>query len=76
MKLKKLLIIMTILVIFLIIIDQLSKILVDNFVKDDKEIISNVIVVTKIENEGIAFGISKRKLKKYSFNSFSFNFNN
>ncbi len=75
MKLKKILLIMTIFSISLIAIDQLSKILVDNFVTEDKKIISNFLVVTKIENEGIAFGMAKRKCKKHAFSNFSFNFN-
>ena len=61
MKLKKIWIMMFVIVISLIIIDQLSKVLIDNFITEDKKIISNVFVITKIENEGVAFGLIKRK---------------
>ena len=51
MELKRILKIMLSIVLVLIIIDQFSKIIVD------------VFVITKIENEGMAFGMNKNNLK-------------
>ena len=62
MKAKKIFKIMIIVILCLIIIDQLSKVLVDKFIESEMNCISNVLVITKIENEGIAFGLNKRKL--------------
>ena len=63
MELKRILKIMLSIVLVLIIIDQFSKIIVDKFVEDKINCISNVFVITKIENEGIAFGMNKNNLK-------------
>lgn len=63
MELKKIFRIIVILGLILIIIDQTSKILINRFVSEDINIIPNeVLTITKVENEGIAFGINKQNL--------------
>ena len=63
MELKKIFKIIVILGLILIIIDQTSKILINRFVSEDISIIPNkVLTITKVENEGIAFGINKQNL--------------
>ena len=58
MKLKNIFKIVIIISMILIIIDQTSKIVVKNFVDKDIEIIPNILNITKLENEGVAFGIN------------------
>lgn len=62
MKLKKILRIVLIVSLILILIDQTSKILINNLVKEDIKIIPNLFTITKLENEGLAFGINKKNL--------------
>ena len=62
MKLKKILRIVLIVSLILILIDQTSKILINNLVKEDIEIIPNLFSITKLENTGIAFGLNKKNL--------------
>ena len=63
MELKKIFRIIVILGLILIIIDQTSKILINRFVSEDINIIPNeVLTITKVETEGIAFGINKQNL--------------
>ena len=45
-----------------IITDQTSKILVNKFVNKDIKVIPNIFTITKLENEGIAFGLNKQNL--------------
>ena len=61
MELKKVFKIIVIISSILIIIDQTSKILISNFVTEDIVLIpNNTLTITKVENEGIAFGINKQ----------------
>ena len=60
MKLKKILKVVIIITLGIIIIDQTSKILINKFVSEDIEIIPNIFAITKLENEGIAFGLNKQ----------------
>lgn len=47
----------------LIIIDQTSKILIAQFMENDFKIIpNNILTITKVENEGMAFGLNKQNL--------------
>lgn len=62
MNLKKILKISLIIIIILIIIDQSSKILIKKFVSEDISIITNFLTITKVENEGIAFGLNKNNI--------------
>ena len=62
MELKKIFKLMFFICLVLIIIDQASKILVNNLVSKDIIIIPETLVITKVENEGIAFGINKQNL--------------
>ncbi|MBR2289875.1 MAG: signal peptidase II [Clostridia bacterium] len=62
MELKKIFRIMVIIGIIVIIIDQMSKILISNLVEEKIEIIPNVFAITKVENEGIAFGLNQQNL--------------
>lgn len=62
MENKKLLKVLLITIILLILIDQISKILVIKFLPDEKILIQNVLAISKVENEGIAFGLNKQNL--------------
>lgn len=63
MDIKSIFKIVYILGLILIILDQTSKIIVNSYIKEDVEIITNnVLTITKVENEGIAFGLNKRNL--------------
>ena len=62
MKLKNIFKIIIILGIILIIIDQTSKILISNNLKSDFNLINDFITITRVENEGIAFGLNKQNL--------------
>lgn len=62
MKLKKILRIVIIVCLILIIIDQTSKILINNLVSKDIIIIPNIFSITKLENKGMAFGINKKNI--------------
>lgn len=63
MELKKIFKIVLILGIILILFDQTGKILVNCFVEKDISIIPNdILSVTKVNNEGIAFGLNKQNL--------------
>ena len=60
MESKILIKISLIIIIILILIDQVSKICLDIFLTKDINLISDILVITKVENEGIAFGINKQ----------------
>lgn len=60
MESKKIIKISLIIIIILILIDQVSKICLDIFLTKDINLISDILVITKVENEGIAFGINKQ----------------
>ena len=62
MENKKLLKVLLITIILLILIDQISKILVIKFLPEEKILIQNVLAISKVENEGIAFGLNKQNL--------------
>ena len=63
MELKKILKIILILGLILILIDQTSKVLINNFIKEDIILVPNeILTITKVENEGIAFGLNKQNL--------------
>ena len=62
MDLKRIFKIVLIIMIILIIIDQSSKILIKKFVDEDINIIPNFLTITKLENEGIAFGLNKNNI--------------
>lgn len=62
MESKKIFKIILILVIVIVLIDQISKILVDKFMPDETVILQNVLSITKYENEGIAFGINNQNV--------------
>lgn len=63
MDLKKIFKMILIICLILIVIDQTSKILINKFVEDDIEIIpSKMLMITKVENEGFAFGLNKQNL--------------
>lgn len=62
MELKKIVKISCIIIIIFIILDQTSKILIDNLVTSDVKFIPNILTITKLENEGLAFGINKQNL--------------
>lgn len=62
MESKKIFKIILILVIVIVLIDQISKILVDKFMPDETVILQNVLSITKYENEGIAFGINNKNV--------------
>ena len=69
MELKKIFKIILIICFILIIIDQSSKILINKFIQDDVKIIpNNILTITKVENEGIAFGLNKRNLGNIALN--------
>lgn len=60
MKLKKICRILIILCILLILIDQISKLLINNYLDDKIVLIENVLSIVKVENTGIAFGLNKQ----------------
>ena len=62
MKLKKILRIVLLVSLILIIIDQISKILINNLVNEDIKIVPNLFTITKLENKGMAFGINKQNI--------------
>ena len=62
MKLKKIFKIVIIVSLIMIIIDQASKILINNLVNEDIKVIPEIFTITKLENEGIAFGLNKQNL--------------
>lgn len=62
MESKKILKIILIVTILVILIDQVSKILIDIFVQNDIVILQNVLEISKFENEGFAFGINKQNI--------------
>ena len=63
MELKKIFKIITIIGIILILLDQTSKILISNYMEKEMKIIpNNILTITKVENEGIAFGLNKQNL--------------
>ena len=62
MKLKKIFKIVILICLITIIIDQTSKILISNFVKKDIIILQDVFSLSKVENEGIAFGLNKQNM--------------
>lgn len=59
MEIKKIIKILLIVSICLIVVDQASKILIEKFAPDSCVVLTNVLEITKVENEGIAFGINK-----------------
>lgn len=63
MELKKIFKIIMIISLILIMIDQASKIFISNLIKDEVNIIPNgMLTITKVENEGVAFGLNKQNL--------------
>lgn len=62
MENKKILKIILIVSILIILIDQVSKILVNKFMPDETVLLQNVLVISKLENEGIAFGFNKQNV--------------
>ena len=62
MKLKSIFKIMILICLILVIIDQTSKILVNNLIIEDITIVPEILTITKVENEGIAFGLNKQNL--------------
>lgn len=62
MELKNIFKILVIISLILIIIDQTSKIVINNLVNEDIEIIPNILTITKLENEGVAFGLNNNNL--------------
>lgn len=59
---KKVLKIILIAVLLIILVDQISKILIDRFVQEDTVILQNVLEISKVQNEGIAFGLNKQNV--------------
>lgn len=59
---KKVLKIILIAVLLIILVDQISKILIDRFVPENTVILQNVLEISKVENEGIAFGLNKQNV--------------
>ena len=67
MEKKKILKILMIIGLIIIIIDQISKFLVITLVKNEVVIISNeILTITKVENEGFAFGLNKQNILNIS----------
>ena len=62
MELKKIFKIIVLVCLILIIVDQATKALVYNLIDNDITIIPEALTITKIENEGMAFGINKQNL--------------
>ena len=62
MKLKKIFRIVIIISLIIIVIDQVSKILINNLISEKLELIPNILIITKLENEGVAFGLNKNNL--------------
>lgn len=62
MENKKILKIVLVLVIILILVDQISKILVEKIMPDETIILQNVLAISKFYNEGIAFGFNKQNI--------------
>lgn len=63
MELKNIFKIILIIGFVLIILDQTSKIVINNFMENDIKIIPNdILTITKVENEGIAFGLNKQNI--------------
>jgi signal peptidase II len=62
MELKKIAKISLIIILVLILIDQITKITLSIFLTEDISVISDLIVITKVENKGIAFGLNKQNL--------------
>ena len=61
MKLKKIFKVLIIVCLILIIIDQFSKILIKNYINNDINI--GLLTITKVENNGIAFGLNKNNMQ-------------
>ena len=63
MELKNIFKIILIIGFVLIVLDQTSKIVINNFMENDIKIIPNdILTITKVENEGIAFGLNKQNI--------------
>ena len=63
MELKNIFKIILIISFVLIVLDQTSKIVINNFMENDIKIIPNdILTITKVENEGIAFGLNKQNI--------------
>lgn len=62
MENKKILKIILIVSILVILIDQISKGLVNRFMPDETVLLQNVLAISKLENEGIAFGFNKQNI--------------
>ena len=63
MELKKILRIILLIGLILIILDQTSKIIISQCMEEDINLIPNgVLIITKVENEGIAFGFNKQNV--------------
>jgi len=63
MELKKILKIIGIIGLVLIILDQTSKIMINSWIEEDISLIPNhILTITKVKNEGIAFGLNKQNI--------------
>ena len=60
---KKRYIIMIIIIVLLVLVDQFTKILVNNNFSDSQVLIENVISIEKVKNEGFAFGFNKENIQ-------------
>lgn len=62
MKSKKIKV-MIIIILILLVLDQISKILINKFITSDYVLIENSLSITKVENEGIAFGLNQKNIQ-------------
>jgi signal peptidase II len=62
MKLKKITKISLVIIFIILLIDQISKIIINTVVTSDINLISDILVITKVENKGIAFGLNKQNV--------------
>jgi signal peptidase II len=62
MKLKKITKISLVIIFIILLIDQISKIIINTVVTSDINLISDILVITKVENKGIAFGLNKQNI--------------
>ena len=60
MKLKKICRILILVCVVLILVDQISKLLINNYLDGRVVLIKNVLSIVKVENTGIAFGLNKQ----------------
>lgn len=62
MKSKKIKV-MIILILILLVLDQIGKFLINKFIIFDYVLIEKTLSITKVENEGIAFGLNKQNIQ-------------